>query len=144
MATCTFFGHRTVSKSIQPLLKKAIEDLILESNVDVFYVGNQGEFDKLVRKNLQQLKVVYPQIKCYVVHAYIPQKSEENEFGDNIDTIYPEGLEKSPLRYAIINRNKWMIEKSNYVITHVTHISNGAYIFKELCLKKGKSVINII
>ena len=52
MATCTFFGDRTVSKSIQPLLKKTIEDLIIGSNVDVFYVGNHGEFDKLVRKKL--------------------------------------------------------------------------------------------
>ncbi|MBQ8203233.1 MAG: hypothetical protein IJZ75_03020, partial [Clostridia bacterium] len=56
---------------------------------------------------------------------------------------YPEGIEKAPLKFAIVKRNRWMIEKSDFVITYVNRVIGGAAQFKELSAKKGKTVINI-
>lgn len=46
--TCTFFGHRVVTTDVKTRLRTVITDLIVHHAVDVFYVGNQGEFDEIV------------------------------------------------------------------------------------------------
>ncbi len=140
---CTFFGHRDVPDSTQEILEDIITYLIKEKNVNTFYIGNNGHFDYLVKKILIFLKTKYPNIKYYVVLAYIPVKNNMTDPEYYSNTIYPEGLEDIPPKFAINRRNLWMIEKSDYVITYVTRTYGGAAKFKELSEKKGKIVINI-
>ena len=109
----------------------------------MFYVGNQGCFDFMVKKILKELKFDYSNINYAVVLAYMPCKRAEFNYKDYDDTLYPEGLENTPLKYAISKRNRWMIEKSDYVVTYVTRAVGGAVQFKELAEKKGKIVINL-
>ncbi len=117
--------------------------MIENKGADIFYVGNQGNFDTMVRKNLKDLKQIHPEIKYAVVLAYMPQKKEQFDNLDYSDTIYPEGLENVPPRYAIVKRNQWMIDQSHYVVTYVTHHIGGAVKFKELAEKKKKTVFNL-
>ena len=56
-------------------------------------------------------------------------------------TILPDGIEDVPPRFAISYRNKWMLEKADYVITYVTHPTGGAALFKTAAQKLGKTVI---
>ena len=141
MASCTFFGHRLVESGLATKLLSTIEDMILHKNVTVFYVGNHGEFDSMARNVLRKIKSDYSYIKYYVVLAYLPSK--KREFDDDWDeTIFPEGLETVPKRLAIIKRNEWMIEKSDYVITYITHEGNASK-FAKIAEKKKKQVINI-
>lgn len=141
--TITFFGHRNTNQSMQSLLKVVLKDLIENKDADVFYVGNQGNFDDMVRNTLIQLKNDYPYIRYYVVLAYMPIKREGVTFEDYADTIFPEGLENTPRRYAISKRNRWMIEQADTVVTYVIYKTGGATQFKELAEKKGKCVINL-
>ena len=137
--TCTFFGHRDTPKEKEPILKSTLKDLIVNKDVNVFYVGNNGKFDSMVCTVLTELSSVYP-IKYYIVLSYVPKQKTEN----SERTILPEGIETVPLRFAISYRNKWMIEQSDYVVTCVSRSWGGAAQFKELAEKKGKTVINII
>lgn len=105
--TCTFFGHREIFTEIQPKLQSTLVYLIENKNVDTFYVGNNGKFDYMVIETLKSLKVNYPNIFYYVVLAYLPNKKNNLESDSFIDTIYPEGLEKVPRKYAISKRNEW-------------------------------------
>lgn len=142
MSTCTFFGHRNVMTNIEAILKSTIIDLIENHGVDCFYVGNQGNFDFMVRKTLDKLVNQYS-FRYAVVLAYIPK---ERPVLDRIssNTILPEGIEFVPPRFAISWRNKWMIEQSDYVVTYVTTtIGSGAAQFKELAERKKKTVINL-
>ena len=41
----------------------------------------------------------------------------------DIETIYPEGLEYTPRRFAISKRTQWMVQQSDYVIAYVEHLS---------------------
>lgn len=43
---CAFFGHRDYPFSIKPILEEEIEKLILVADVDTFFVGNKGMFDR--------------------------------------------------------------------------------------------------
>lgn len=53
---CTFFGHRDTLDDVAILLDTVLTDLIENKNVDVFYVGNQGNFDKIVKRQLDKMK----------------------------------------------------------------------------------------
>ncbi len=134
---CCFFGHRDVEETVEPILEWEIRQLINEG-IKNFYVGTNGAFDNMVYKVLQRINTERDDIRLNVVLAYLPTK------GDNYkNSIYPEGLERVPLRFAISHRNKWMIEKADCVIVYVKRNFGGAAQFYEMAKKKGKRVINI-
>ena len=138
--TVTFFGHKDTPKEIEPTLWTTLVDLIENKNVTVFYVGNNGNFDAMVRRQLENLYQTYP-ITYSVVLAYLPTK--KSEYDDYTNTILPEGIETAPKRFAISYRNKWMIQQSDMVVTYVTHSFGGAAQFKEIAVKQGKTVIEL-
>ena len=138
---CTFFGHKDTPKEIEPTLRSTLIDLIENKNVTVFYVGNNGNFDTMVRRQLEDLSHTYP-ITYSVVLAYLPTK--KSEYDDYTNTILPEGIETAPKRFAISWRNKWMIEQADIVVTYVTHSFGGAAQFKEMAQKQGKTLSELI
>lgn len=140
--TCTFFGHRDAPSKIEGTIRETIERLILEG-VTCFYVGNNGNFDSMVHRQLKQLREKYPHIRYYVVLAYMPTEQSEFDVTDYSETIYPEGLESVPPRFAISKRNRWMVEKSDIVVTYVKYSTGGAAQAKKLAERKGKRVINL-
>ena len=137
---CTFFGHKDTPKEIEPTLRSTLIDLIENKNVTVFYVGNNGNFDTMVRRQLEDLSQTYP-ITYSIVLAYLP--TEKNNYDNLTNTIYLEGIETVPKRFAISWRNKWMVQESDVVVTYITHSWGGAAQFAELAERKQKQVINI-
>ena len=138
--TVTFFGHKDTPKEIEPTLRTTLVDLIENHGATEFYVGNNGNFDTMVRRQLENLSQTYP-ITYNVVLAYLPTK--KSEYDDYTNTIIPEGIETVPKRFAISYRNKWMIQQSDMVVTYVTHSFGGAAQFKEIAVKQGKTVIEL-
>ena len=136
--TVTFFGHRDTPKEIEPALRLTLIYLIENKNATVFYVGNHGNFDAMVRRQLEDLSKTYS-IKYYVVLAYMPGK---NDTPDE-HSILPEGIETVPRRFAINYRNKWMLTKSDIVVTYVTRNFGGAIQFKETAEKQRKVIIDL-
>ena len=141
MATCTFFGHRNCPDTIKPKLRKALVDLITNHDVNMFYVGHQGQFDALVRSVLRDLKIEYHRIQYAVVLAYMPGKKKE--YDDYSDTMLPEGIESVHPHYAISWRNNWMLKQSDYVVTYITHTYGGAYRYASQAYREKKIVINL-
>ena len=142
MANCTFFGHRECPDSIKIQISEVLIDLITNHGVDMFYVGNQGRFDVIVRSVLREVKNEYPQINYAVVLAYIPGR--QIEYDDYSDTMLPEGIEDVHPRYAISWRNNWMLQKSDYVVTYITHSWGGAAQFAKKAERQRKTVINLL
>ena len=91
-----------------------------------------------IRRQLEDLSKTYP-IKYYVTLAYMPGKK------DNPDehTILPEGIETVPRRFAINYRNKWMLGKSDIVVTYVTRPIGGAWEFKKMTESTKRILIEI-
>ena len=136
----TFFGHKDTPKEIEPTLRSTLVDLIENHGATEFYVGNNGNFDTMVHRQLEDLSQTYP-ITYNVVLAYLPTK--KSEYDDYTNTILPEGIETVPKRFAISYRNKWMVEQSDIVVTYVTHTYGGAAQFKALAERQGKTVIEL-
>ena len=138
--TCTFFGHSDAPSTICPIIKETVIKLIKDYNVKNFYVGNNGNFDRFVIGVLRQIKEEFPQISFAVVLAYMPKEKQSFLFNE---TLYPDGLEEVPPKFAIIKRNEWMLNKADYVVVYVNRVFGGAAKFKEKAEKSGKTVINL-
>ncbi len=113
----------------------------MNHGVDLFYVGNQGQFDAYVRAILRELVQKYPQTHYAVVLAYMP--SARNEYEDFSDTMLPEGIESVHPRFAISWRNDWLLRQTDFVVTYITHAWGGAYKYAEKAKMQGKTVINL-
>ena len=132
MPACTFFGH-----SQCPDLRSELREAVMRlagDGIDMFYVGDNGRFDAQVRSVLSELGLRYG-----VVLAYLP-KGTGADFGD---TMFPEGLELVHPRYAIERRNRWMLERSDYVVTYVRYSWGGAAKFAALAERQGKRMIRL-
>ena len=140
--TCTFFGHRNCPRKIQKPLHEVLVHLIEQEYADYFYVGNHGDYDMLVRRELTCLRASYPRIRVYGVLAYMPGQKNQLQ-NDGLPTLLPDGIEQVPRRYAICFRNRWMLKHAECVVTYVRYASNGAGKYADLAEKTGEKVIRL-
>ena len=140
---CTFFGHSDCYVLDANVLRSAVEELI-HKGVDTFYVGNQGHFDGMVFAALLELEKIYPNISISVVLAYLPTKKAGCDPYQGY-SVYPEGIEMGPGRFAIERRNQWMIEraKGGYCLCLIDHTWGGAYKFVKRAKSRGLIVKNL-
>lgn len=142
MAVCTFFGHRDCPETIRPRLRAVVVELIEQHGVDRFYAEQQGAFDAMARSVLRELAKVYHHISYAVVLERLPGPREKAVW-DFSDTIFPEGLETVPPRFAISKRNDWMLKQADFVVTYIAHGWGGAVQYAEKAQRQGKRVLNL-
>lgn len=141
MSACVFFGHRDCFGLDALSVENAIEALI-QQGVDTFYVGHQGEFDRMVLRCLKKLKHVYPHVSFFVVLAYLPRRAEQNDvYGQH--SVFPEEVATEHPKFAIERRNRWMIHKADYCVCFVDHTWGGAYKFAKLAKRRKLTVLNL-
>lgn len=140
--TCCFFGHRQVPGDVRPKLVSTMECAVRDKRITEFLVGHQGAFDRMVFAELRLLKKKYPHISYSKILSSLPKK-EEDEVDDWQELYFPEEVAKSPPRFAIAVRNRWMISQSNLVIAYMTNPYGGTGKFVSLAQSKGKEVINL-
>ena len=147
---CTFAGHADIAPGEKNLIKSKLKNeiikLIKNENVDTFYCGGKGDFDKLCSTCIKQIQSDYPFVKSFLILAYMPGEKSEfdlDPYGEYDGTIYPD-LENTPPRFAIIKRNEWMINKSDFLVTYITYNYGGAYrTFKYAKRKKHIKILNL-
>ena len=143
MKICTFFGHSIITEDIYSILLSEIEKLVINENVDMFYIGNQGAFDSLSKKAVCELMKKYTNINYNIVLAYRPSNSENNSVSDFSHTILPEKVALSSPRYSIVIRNRWMAERADFIISYIIRDFGGAAKAIEFAEKNNKQIINI-
>ena len=139
---CVFFGHRDTPSNVAPVLEKTVRQLIEERGVDVFYVGDRGIFDRMVLRILRKLKSEYPQIEYALVPAYQPTVRNEFDYTDYTEAVFPDEVLKSPKRYAIANRNRWLVKVADIVVTYANGVGYSSD-YKSLAQKRKKEVIEL-
>ena len=138
-----FDSPQLTPAGMEAILQSVVIDLIEKHGVDCFYVGNQGNFDRMVQKTLDKLSKQY-RIRYAVVLAYMPKAERPSDAKSSTPTILPDGIELVPPRFAIPWRNRWMIEQANYVVTYVTDtVQSGAAQFKRPAEKKERIVLEL-
>ncbi len=136
---CTFFGHRDAPQNIKAKLENQIR-LLINNGVKQFLVGNNGFFDFLVQAVLEDISKVHSNINYSIVLSRI---NEQAAFGNQNLTLFPEGLENVPPRFAICKRNNWLIANSDIAIVYTINKHSNAYKWTKKALSKGMTVINL-
>lgn len=138
---CSFFGHRDVYTEADSLIEANVRKLI-DQGTQSFWCGGYGKFDASCAKVVHALKKDYPKIELLYIMPYLNGHTIINpEIYDG--TLYPEGLECVPKRFAITRRNQWMVKNSDVVIAWVDHTWGGAYTACRSAVRLGKEIINL-
>ena len=141
MCSCVFFGHRDYPyEHFEKQIKNSVVTLIENYGVREFYCGARGNFDWTCAKIVHEFKRQYPFIRCIRVWAYMPTENEAQEYFDG--SVYL--LEKRvPLLYAIVETNKRLLDKVEYILSGVMHAWGNAWAMVEQGKKKGRTIIYI-
>lgn len=136
----TFFGHSDFKendefeKIILDLLEKKIGD-----NVAEIYLGGYGNFDAFAYKCCKKYKQNHSNVSLVFVTPYLNFENS-NLMYDYV--IYPE-IEDKPLRFAITYRNRYMVEKAEYIIFYLNREWGGAYQSYKYAKQKKKELLNL-
>ncbi len=136
----TFIGHSECWNINKEKLESCIIDLITKG-ATTFLSGGMGNFDWLCARTVNNLRKNFPQIKNILVIPYLTFNIQNKEIFDEI--IYPEGLEKYHFKEAIIKRNKYMIDRSDYAVCFIEHEWGGAAKTYKYAQKQGLKIMDL-
>jgi len=143
---CCFAGHGKIqyTNDIYEKLVEIIERLIVEENIEEFWVGNYGSFDALSAKAVKYIKKKYSQIKLVLVVPYLTVEMNENNkmYSMKYDEILVADIpEKTPKRLYILKCNEYMVKRTEFLICYVMHNWGGASKTLDFAKRKNKMMI---
>jgi len=139
--TCFMFGHRNVGEDIFPALEEAIERHYTQHGVRNFIVGRYGSFDRLARAAIAAAKGRHDDIRAALLIPYYPVDGALDLPRDFDDSLYPQGLETTPPRLAIIKANELMVKAADTVICCVNHPGNAAHLLEMALRQQDKRLL---
>ena len=131
-------GNRYASESIREKLAEIIEPHIAKCGVKTFIVGRYGNFDQLAKGVLRQAKLHYPEIELLLLAPYALIQQIETPEGFN-GTLFPEGLETVPKPFAIVQANKFMVERSDYLISYCRNTAGNTQKIVDYAKRREKN-----
>jgi len=143
----TFCGHSkfVVSKEYEQILLTFLNDNVGDRRAEM-YLGGYGNFDNFALDCCRKYKETHPGISIVFITPYITIEYQQNHLKHKkalYDYIlYPE-IENKPLKFAISYRNKWMVEKADYIICGIDHAWGGAYKTYLHAKRRKKHIINV-
>lgn len=143
---CCAFGHRELYASIEKELGETLTDLIDNKNVTVFLTGGTGATDGVFSATVRKLKNTYPDIKLVLVKPYFLNKlNSDKEYYEMMydAVIIPEELAECHYKSAITKRNKWIVDRCEFIIDCTYRDFGGAVDAIKYAKRKGKSVIKL-
>lgn len=110
------------------------------------YLGGYGDFDGFAYDCCKKYKATHPKVSLLFITPYMSMEYQKNNL-DYLqarydDIIYPE-IEDKASKFAISYRNKWMVEKADYIVAYVDHDWGGAYTTYKYAIRKEKFIFNL-
>ncbi len=143
----TFCGHAQFQrkKEYEQKVFSFLEEKIGNQSAEL-YLGGYGEFDRFAYDCCQKYKKQHPKVSLVFITPYLMIEHQKNHLIDSKATydaiLYPE-IENKPLKLAILYRNRYMVEKADYVIAYIDHSWGGAYTTYQYAKRKGKVILNL-
>lgn len=135
--TCFLFGHRDAPESILHNIEDAAEALYTQHGIREFVVGSYGNYDRLAALALTTAKTRHKDITLRLLLPYHPAERPVTPPQSFDGTVYPEGLECVPRRYAIVRANQHMVRAADAIICFVQYPGNTQKLL-ELAQKRAE------
>ncbi len=142
-----FCGHARFCKreEYEQKILAFLEEKIGERIADM-YLGGYGEFDSFAYECCKKYKDMHPNVSLVFVTPYLDIEYQRNHLQNKrkkFDVIFYPEIENKPLRFAIFYRNRYMVDKADYIIAYVEHDWGGAYTTYRYAKRKGKEIFNL-
>ncbi len=143
----TFCGHSRFDKQTkyEQTVLDFLEERVGDTPVD-FYLGGYGEFDAFAYHCAKKQKESHTCVSLVFVTPYLTPEYQKNHLTyqkTRCDSILYPDIENVPPRFAITHRNRYMVEKADFVMAYVEHAWGGAYQAYQYAKRKGKPVFNL-
>ena len=144
MKTCCGFGHRENGHYQSDMFNTAI-DYAVSKGCTEFLCGGMGAFDSCFVGAVALAKKRYPEkdLKLYLVIPYFTKELERNQnfyYAMYDEIIYPDCVDGAHPKGAVMKRNRWMVDKSDVIISNVHYSFGGAYQTIRYAEKKRKHI----
>lgn len=149
MTVCAFAGHREVYQiGIDAEVEEAISSLLQTDDEFAFFTGGMGKFDDICSAAVRSAKRRNPKlnISLALVLPYMSNRlNTDKEFYEYLydEIIIPDEMDNVHYKAAIKKRNRWMVDRADYVIAYVYRDFGGAFETVKYALKQKKRVINL-
>ena len=142
-----FCGHSYFinSKDLEEKLLDFLENKIGDQRVEMF-LGGYGLFDSFAYDCCCKFKKIHNNVSLVLVTPYLTESWQRNVLSyqkNRFDEIiYPE-IEDKPKKFAIVYRNRFMVDKADCIVAYVTHNIGGAYSMLKYAKQKHKEIFNL-
>ncbi len=147
--TVSLFGHRTVEDyiTVENKLYELLRIAIQRKNGEVeFLVGRNGDFDLMAASVIRKLKKETGNDNIYLT-LVLPYETAELRNNTEAFESYYDSIEINEAtrnyKYAIVARNRDMVDRADLVIVYVKNESGGAYQSLKYAEKNEKRIINL-
>ena len=143
----TFCGHSRLlaTEEINERILYTLKTVVGNNACDI-YLGGYGDFDEIAYQCCKKYKSDNPNISLVLVTPYLTEHYQKTRLEYQKDKyyfiLYPE-IENKPLKFAITYRNRWMVDKSDFVICAITHTYGGAYKTYLYAKRRKKQIYNV-
>ena len=139
----TFCGHGDfrATPDLEDKLLLVLEREIGDSAAELF-LGGYGNFDAFALRCGRILQRKHPRISLVYVTPYMIADPTGDKRAGYDQILYPP-LENVPPRYAIVHRNRYMVERADMVIVYITRSRGGAYQAYQYATRKKKTIGNL-
>lgn len=147
--TVSLFGHRTVEDylTVESKLYELLRIIMNQGNREIeFLVGRNGDFDLMAASVIRKLKKETGNENVFLT-LVLPYETAELRNNTEAFESYYDSIEINEAtrsyKYAIVARNRDMVDRSDLAVFYVKNESGGAYQALKYAEKNEKRIINI-
>lgn len=149
--TISLFGHRIIEdyQSVESKLYELLRIVMQRENREIeFLVGRNGDFDLMAASVIRKLKKETGNENAFLTIVLPYETAELRNNTDAFEKYYDsieicEASADCNFKYAIVARNRDMIDRSDLVVVYVKNESGGAYQSLKYAEKNQKRIINL-
>ena len=146
--TVSLFGHRiiedynTVESKLYELLRIVMQNGSREME---FLVGRNGDFDLMAASVIRKLKKETGNENAFLTLVLPYETAELRNNTESFESYYDsiEICDSQNFKFAIVARNRDMIDRSDMVVGYVKNESGGVYQSLKYAEKNQKRIINL-
>ena len=149
--TVSLFGHRIIEdyQAAENKLYELLRIVMQKDSREIeFLIGRNGDFDLMAASVIRKLKKETGNDNAFLTlvlpYATAELRNNNESFESYYDSIeICEASADCNFKYAIVARNRDMIDRSDMVVVYVKNESGGAYQSLKYAKKNQKRIINL-
>lgn len=149
--TVSLFGHRIIEDylTVEAKLYELLRIITERGNREIeFLVGRNGDFDLMAASVIRKLKKETGSVNIFLTLVLPYETAELRNNIESFESYYDsieicEASADQNFKYAIVARNRDMVDRSNMVVVYVKNESGGAYQALKYAEKNQKRIINL-